>query len=339
MSERKALRLVRAAMCTGCVSVMVVGGTVLGQVVQPVRPQVGTWSVAEAGEDWPSPQSIGALAVNPIVRVKIVHAPQGSVDPRIVSAQLTAAAVKQEMVALLGATGIRRLDPNHVDVLLQNFGDWKYGGETRFFHPDDAVTSLPRDAQGIIEWPVPATVADTEFLQPWMLHGKEGPREWMIAFVAELRALCQTGAFPNVFPHRFEFDTEFALTAPGEPNLVFLLKHMVADPLWEDFPVPGHSGASMMDLWAGARAQNAGAFELSKEQIYPGANHPNPWSPSRGPENIKWFDPEIESDLKGFEFKSNRDIYLWYSAICQRVVDWLMDNAAYQPLQGLVPAG
>lgn len=273
-----------------------------------------------------------------MVRVKIVHAPQGSADPRTVSAQLTAAAVKQEMVSLLGATGIRKLDPNHIVVVLQDFGDWNYGGETRFFSSEDRVQNLPLGENGNVNWPDPSSASAVDYLQPWMQHGKEGPRAWMIAFVAELRALCQMGDFAGVFPRRFEFDTEFALARPGDPNLVFLLRNLAMDPRWGQTSVPGHNGATMATMWQAARNLYSIPFDFNNETIYPGVGRANPWAAESGPTSLMFVQPGTNFP-KGFEFETNRDVYLWYSAICQRVVDWLMDYAAYQPLQGLVPAG
>jgi len=258
------------------------------------------------------------------------------------SAEQTAIAVHDEMLALVNSTDPRvQVDPDHVTVLLQNFGDSYWGGHTKFLHPSDAV-DVDIDNDNDNDWPdtlqdpefycSPSNVlaCDTDLLQPWMTQGRVKPAQWMQLFLAKLGDLCENDD-SDAFPSRFDFDTDLFLTSLGNANLSFLLGRMVSDPRWDSVDVPG-SGLTMkelwQELWVDGRANRDAAFEATKSTIYPDESSIyNPWTNTTGPAHL------ASSPHLPFEQRSNREIFLWVCPIFQRAIDALMNEAAYGPIR------
>ena len=286
-----------------------------------------------------------------MVRVQIVvHIPNPPYTTLslIASAEATAAAVNADMMDQLTQSGPQQLHPDHVYVLLQNFGHERFGGYTSFLHSDDAVdVDLNNDTDA--DWPLPDETGAiacaarkplacfTERLQPWMTNGKVNAKAWMEAFLAKLKQLCDGNPSPytSIYPSRFDFDTEFFLATTGNPNLVFMLKAMMLDGggyRWTNTPVPGSDGKTMAELWSEVQDQNYDAYEAQKNAMYPGGPPTNPWTSTAGPEDMIHLSGN-PAEPGGFEFLTNRDVFLWASPIFQRAVDALMDHTAHAPIR------
>lgn len=215
-------------------------------------------------------------------------------------AQTLAVAADDQVIA--GAT-----DPNHICIVLTGFGEKTSGSLAHFFDPADEITPEPVwiNNQRPSGPPGSANPADMPYLQPWMGAGRTKVHQWMVDFIAEYRRV------NGRTPHRFHFDFERHLTSSGSTNWTRILYALPLDP-----------------RWGGPTALVVPGYGMTMEQLYAVAKDKFGWQ------------GELRDALSIVESPhsdQNRPYYLWYTEICERALDAVMYECAYDLIQHHTP--
>jgi len=206
----------------------------------------------------------------------------------------------QRVIAQTVPGPARTTDPQHIAIVLHNFGSNDPGSATSFYDVGDELTS-----------PAPVFVSPTPepfwpFMQPWMTEGIEKVQTWMIDF-------CNLYPTEEDYrPIRFHFDVESPAAACCDIDHVRIAQAVSLDRTrWLNKPVPGfgtpNSPVFMEDLFVQA-VDNYG------------------WQPGR----------MFHELLNGNErpgYVDNRQYMLWYYSVCQRAMDGAMNEAVYKILK------
>lgn len=254
--------------------------------------------------DKPGNLSLGALGGYASVMV-VAFADQ--------SPQAAAAEVKSKADAqiLAGVTDATRLC-----IHLLNFGAPSLNGTAQpnqpssFFHVNDKL-NIPNS-----DWPDPTNPPPQEspyrYMQPWLTAGIDGvlgvggARKWMIDFLAAYDAL------GGIAPARFHFDCELSLADCCSLEGTVVMRAVAKDHArWINTVVPGTGGLTMATLYANAISTYG-------------------WVTGREFENA--LDPSITPS-----FGANRKYFIWYEAVCQKVRDAALKQAAYDVIHARWP--
>jgi hypothetical protein len=277
---------------------------------------------------WDAPSGMVDPAARKFSRMVIVNI-VGAETPEA-AAQLTAQTFQEQLDA--GQT-----DPDHLCVLLQNFGLWLWWDESHgvydtrsisFIDPADVLDNPP-------SWPDPNDphIVNWQNLQPWFRNvndpdtgGFHHCAEWMAAYLAAYynqtyieQATGQSHPLP--VPARFHFDSEWGAIGCCELVWTRVMQAVARDGRW-----------GTMEVFGNPDPGNPG-HDKSMQALYEEAITLYGWNP-----NLT-LDVALNPS-GGTDHVDNRPFYLWYSQVCQRAADAAMNLAAYQQIKSFTsPAG
>jgi len=208
-------------------------------------------------------------------------------------------------------------DPNHVCILLQNFGQWSGGtNPTSFIVPADATPPPPGGWTGL-----PPECPELPNLQPWMNNARPIVAQWMLDFLAN---------YDGPTPTRFHFDSEIKLSSCCNVNFTISLAQATQDPRWGSSETdPGLAVPGSADYLVSSGGLDKQMWKLYEEALERFPDWPNKplFIPGGNPND---FALKINA---GPNDPQNRRYFLWYGEICQRALDAAMNECAYEVIK------
>ncbi len=250
---------------------------------------------------WAAPEAGGYAGMtdfaSQIVRVNIALAANDTPEE---AAAAVAAAAHDQIEA--GVT-----DPDHICILLQNFGTKdSLGKPTCFWHSDD---DLEEPLSQFTNW----ENSDFRYMQPWMNNARPIVKEWMEDFVTALAY--EISQDPTLeAPARFHYDTEAYISGCCVLGYTKALEAAAQDDRWDEEPLPGTVDVTMASLYSEAR----GAYGWGNGTTTPIL--------------------DLLQEEEAPNSDANRPLFIWYYAICQAALDQVMLECAYSVIKDEWPS-